>query len=96
MADIPRLPGPDARQWNWQVDGLCRTLSPEVFFHPEGERGLARRTRAETAKLVCHACPVLPQCRRHAMAVREPYGIWGGLTEEERADMYAGRQRVPA
>ena len=58
MADFPSLPGPDARQWNWQLDGLCRTLSPEVFFHPEGERGTARRTRAENAKSVCLGCPV--------------------------------------
>ena len=93
MADFPSLPGPDARQWNWQLDGLCRTLSPEVFFHPEGERGTARRTRAENAKSVCLGCPVLLACRRHALAVREPYGIWGGMTEEERAA--ATSARVP-
>jgi hypothetical protein len=24
------------------------------------------------------------QCRSHALAVGEPYGIWGGLSESER------------
>jgi WhiB family redox-sensing transcriptional regulator len=28
---------------------------------------------------------VLDQCRDHALATREPYGIWGGLSEGERA-----------
>ena len=32
---------------------------------------------------------MLEQCRTHALAVREPYGVWGGLTEEERAAHYA-------
>jgi WhiB family transcriptional regulator, redox-sensing transcriptional regulator len=27
---------------------------------------------------------VLEQCRRHALAVHEPYGVWGGLSEAER------------
>jgi WhiB family redox-sensing transcriptional regulator len=40
---------------------------------------------------VCGACPVKVQCAQHALAVREPYGVWGGLTEDEREDIYAGR-----
>jgi WhiB family redox-sensing transcriptional regulator len=27
---------------------------------------------------------VIAQCRTHALAVGEPYGIWGGLSESER------------
>lgn len=30
---------------------------------------------------------VLEECRRHALRTREPYGIWGGLSEEERAEI---------
>ena len=30
------------------------------------------------------------ECRSHALEVREPYGVWGGLTEAEREDLYAG------
>ncbi len=96
MAQFAQLPGPSADQWNWQLDGACRSLGPETFFHPEGERGHARRARAAAAKRVCLACPVLAQCRRHALRVREPYGIWGGLTEEEREAVYAGQRAIPA
>lgn len=96
MAERPQLPGPVLSQWNWQLDGRCRSLSPDTFFHPEGERGTARRSRADAAKDVCRTCPVLLACRRHALTVREPYGIWGGLTEEERAAVYAGRLAISA
>lgn len=88
MAEITRLPGPVADLWDWQLDGACRTVSPDVFFHPEGERGSARRTRDRAAKQVCLTCPVLDQCRHHALTVREPYGVWGGMTEDERLAVY--------
>jgi WhiB family redox-sensing transcriptional regulator len=84
MAEISRLPGPNADSWEWQLEGSCRTADPRLFFHPEGERGPARRDRDAAAKTVCAACPVLEQCRRHALAVKEPYGVWGGMTEDDR------------
>ena len=92
MAEITRLPGPVADLWDWQLDGACRRIGPEVFFHPEGERGSKRRTRASAAKEICLGCPVLQQCRSHALAVREPYGVWGGLTEDERESFYSREQ----
>jgi WhiB family redox-sensing transcriptional regulator len=36
------------------------------------------------AKQMCRQCPVMTQCRTHALTVGEPYGIWGGLSESER------------
>ena len=42
MADISRLPGPNADIWDWQLRGACRGEDPDTFFHPEGERGPAR------------------------------------------------------
>ncbi|MEY3448065.1 MAG: hypothetical protein RLZZ14_589, partial [Actinomycetota bacterium] len=32
-------------------------------------------------------------CRAHALAVQEPYGIWGGLSEEERIEIISRSQR---
>jgi len=90
MAELTRLPGPVADLWDWQLEGSCRQVNPEVFFHPEGERGPARRSRDSQAKEVCLACPVLAQCREHALRVREPYGVWGAMTEDEREAHYAG------
>jgi WhiB family transcriptional regulator, redox-sensing transcriptional regulator len=88
MADISRLPGPVADIWEWQLDGACRDADPSVFFHPEGERGPAREARDRAAKAICARCPVIAECAAHSMAVREPYGVWGGMTEDEREDLH--------
>ena len=89
MAEISRLPGPVADLWDWQLEGLCRRENPDVFFHPEGERGPARSGREEAAKQVCARCPVVDPCRAHALAAREPYGVWGGMSESERDEELA-------
>ncbi|MCK2236936.1 WhiB family transcriptional regulator [Crossiella sp. S99.2] len=68
-------------------------MDSAFFFHPDGERGPARARREAKAKAVCEACPVLAQCRRHALAVQEPYGIWGGMSEAERESIISNRRR---
>ncbi|WP_441245685.1 WhiB family transcriptional regulator [Kitasatospora sp. McL0602] len=92
MADFSRLPGPNADLWDWQLSAACRGVDSSLFFHPEGERGAARSSREASAKEVCMRCPVRTECAAHALAVREPYGVWGGLTEDEREELM-GRSR---
>ena len=84
MIETARLPKPVASEWEWQHEGACRELPSEMFFHPDGERGPRRRNRENTAKAICATCPVIEACRKHALAVQEPYGIWGGLSEDDR------------
>jgi WhiB family redox-sensing transcriptional regulator len=98
VADVSRLPGPVADIWEWQLLGACREADPRLFFHTEGERGAARRGRDEAARAVCAGCPVIEQCRRHAITVREPYGVWGGLTEDDRGQIHRAERgdRLPA
>ncbi|WP_030244568.1 WhiB family transcriptional regulator [Streptomyces sp. NRRL S-350] len=93
MSDTTRLPGPFEHRWSWQLKGTCRTVDSSVFFHPTNERGAAAKHREQVAKSVCARCPVLAQCRQYAMDVREPYGVWGGLTEDERRELLARRRR---
>jgi len=94
VADIRRLPVPVTEVWEWQMQGACRGMDSGFFFHPEGERGPARANREARAKEVCRRCPVLEQCRRHALTVHEPYGVWGGLSESERDEMIRGQDRT--
>lgn len=99
MAEITRLQGNVARTahgWDWQLQGSCRQASPETFFHPEGERGTKRRSRDEQARAICVGCPVIEACREHALSVREPFGVWGGLTEDERERIYAAHPPLAA
>ena len=95
MTDISRLPGPLTENWEWQLLGSCRAEDPSLFFHPEGERGPRRSGREAAAKAVCSGCPVMDLCRRHALAAREPYGVWGGLSESEREAVHARAVHQP-
>ncbi|OLP47068.1 transcription factor WhiB [Salmonella enterica subsp. enterica serovar Javiana] len=87
MASIKRLPAPLLSSYEWQTDGACRTTDPNEFFPAESERGNRRLTREQRAKALCSTCPVVKACFEHAMAVQEPYGVWGGTTPEERAQL---------
>jgi WhiB family redox-sensing transcriptional regulator len=84
VTDVRLLPTPVTETWDWQMRAKCRDLDDADFFNPDQERGLARARRDERAKAICRSCPVLAECRQHALTVREPYGIWGGMTAAER------------
>ncbi|SHF37162.1 WhiB family transcriptional regulator [Streptoalloteichus hindustanus] len=87
MADTRRLPKPVSDVWDWQLHAACRGMNSALFFHPERERGAARQAREERAKAICRSCPVMTECRRHALRVHETYGVWGGLGESELRTM---------
>jgi WhiB family redox-sensing transcriptional regulator len=93
MAEVRRLPAPREGDWDWQVDAACRGLDTASFYHPENERGPSRARRETQAKAVCATCPVIENCLRWALTAREPYGVWGGLSAEERESLL---QRRPA
>ncbi|WP_396910569.1 WhiB family transcriptional regulator [Mycolicibacterium sp.] len=77
----------NADSWSWRVGARCRGEDLALFFHPDGERGQARRQRQQLAKAVCAQCPVMAQCRAHSLAFQEAFGTWGGLTEDERSQL---------
>jgi WhiB family redox-sensing transcriptional regulator len=60
-------------------------MACSTFFHPPDERGDSREARIHQAKAICRGCPVIDKCLTHALRIPEPYGIWGGLSEDERA-----------
>jgi len=92
VGQISRLPRPLFSSYAWQQHGTCSDADPSVFFHPEGERGPARRLRELKALAVCVDCPALQACRQHALSVREPYGVWGGTTENQRQLLHSTGQ----
>ena len=61
---------------NFRGEGSCRVADPDLFY--SANPGDIRR-----AKRVCYDCPVLLECSRYAIT-NEEWGVWGGLTEEER------------
>jgi WhiB family transcriptional regulator, redox-sensing transcriptional regulator len=74
--------------WSWRLKAACRAASPALFFSPDGERGPRKAFRERAAKAVCTTCEVIEVCAAYAIAHREPYGTWGGLSEGDRAAAY--------
>ena len=48
-----------------------------------------QRDAGQYTQRICGVCPVKVDCLDYAMEIREPYGIWGGLTESERRTILA-------
>ncbi|MET7638243.1 WhiB family transcriptional regulator [Streptomyces sp. NPDC005438] len=77
----------------WHTEAACRRDEAGLFFAPSQEPTAARLSREQAAKSVCARCPVLMECREHALLQPEPYGVWGGLTAAERRVVLARRRR---
>jgi WhiB family redox-sensing transcriptional regulator len=76
----------------WQARAACKGQHAYLFFPPNHfERKHEKAQRELAAKSICRSCPVIDECREYALAIREPHGIWGGLTELERKAILAER-----
>jgi WhiB family transcriptional regulator, redox-sensing transcriptional regulator len=76
----------------WHAQAACLAIDPEFFF-PNGTSGESL-PQIQSAKSICHACPVREECLEFALTSRQDYGIWGGTTEEERRSLRRSRQRA--
>ena len=79
----------------WRAFALCRGVGPELFF-PVGDVGPDAVEHAEAAKAVCGACPVREPCLEFSLVTNQEFGVWGGLTQEERRRFRRARGRRPA
>lgn len=69
----------------WQMKAACRGPQAEIFFPPAHfERKEEKLQRENRAKDICTTCSVRRACLNYAFRIREPHGIWGGLSETER------------
>ena len=72
----------------WHDAANCRGDAGRDFYPPfGGERKRDRVAREQRAKAVCASCGVRPQCLEHAIESGERYGVWGGLTFDERVTL---------
>ncbi len=69
----------------WAASGACQDSDPELFF-PITSQGPARG-QLDKAKAVCACCPVRAQCLEFALDSGQDFGIWGGMSEQERRAM---------
>ena len=70
--------------FGWQGQAACRGSDPGLFFGPDIEDLAARQARETKAKRICSTCVVQRDCYAYASVRDERYGVWGGVTEDER------------
>jgi WhiB family transcriptional regulator, redox-sensing transcriptional regulator len=69
----------------WWERAACHAENAELFFPVSGV-GPALSQVAK-AKAVCAGCRVRQQCLDYAMRTHQAHGVWGGMSEEERASL---------
>ena len=75
---------------SWERWAACRGRKAALFFPPGPESTHERHMREQAAKRICSQCAVRQDCLDHALQTEEPFGIWGGLNENERWDLLNG------
>lgn len=69
---------------DWHAEGACDGRTDLDWY---GET----RREIKAVKAVCADCPIKATCLQDAIKRREPWGVWGGLDPDERAE-YAKQQ----
>lgn len=77
---------------SWYHYAACQAKDPELFF-PIGT-GRPALLQLEEAKRVCTRCPVQSLCLEWAILARIDYGVWGGLSEDERRTLERRNSRA--
>lgn len=66
----------------WMGQARCREVDPDLWFPDKGESDKSQR-----AKEICGRCPVQRQCLQYALDNTECWGVWGGLSYDDRKDL---------
>jgi WhiB family transcriptional regulator, redox-sensing transcriptional regulator len=65
----------------------CMESDPEIFYS-----GTEEMPRAwQDAVKMCKTCPVRAECAAYAVEAEEIFGVWGGLTANQRKQIRRGR-----
>lgn len=73
---------------DWRDRALCRDMDPNIFF-PDADYLLD-----PIVLPTCHRCPVREDCLQYALNTCQEFGVWGGLTDDQRRYINVTRSRV--
>lgn len=71
---------------SWKQAGLCCQVDNDMFYPEKNDAA-----GAILAKRVCGLCEVRVRCLEVALARPERYGVWGGMSENERRKLLRRR-----
>lgn len=63
---------------NFWEGASCIGHDPDMWFEPQQFR---------KAVAICETCPLITKCGIYALEQNEYYGVWGGLTEQDRRNL---------
>lgn len=67
---------------------LCQTVDDKSIFFPEDKRTRAEKEAARNKAIrLCGRCALQETCLQWGLAQEVQYGIWGGMTADERRKM---------
>ena len=75
----------------WRNRAACLDEDPELFF-PIGNTGFAL-LQIQEAKAVCARCKIVETCLEWAMDSGQDFGVWGGMSEDERRSLKRRKAR---
>lgn len=70
------IPSVTYRDTMWMEEAACRNRPIEEFYD-----------EVTLGKRICTSCPVKTDCLDYSL-IHEEYGVWGGLTENQRTRRY--------
>jgi WhiB family redox-sensing transcriptional regulator len=79
--DIKSLPAAPSPPDVWQDRASCHGIDPDIFFPTSEEE-------AGPALAYCGGCAIRVECLAWALKNGERYGVWGGLTEQQRRRLH--------
>lgn len=87
---------PEDEEWYMNGDGACRYDARDDQEHERLSSMFWGHSLAEAAvvRSLCKTCSVRFDCAEMALKLEEPYGIWGGLTQQERRHLLRSRPDV--
>ena len=86
---VENYANPDYKEVDWDR-AACKDL-PVNFFYRIEERGVSKLINLEVFRVECAPCPIWSQCLGYGTH-HENYGVWGGMTTEERQSLLTNRK----
>lgn len=66
---------------DWEEYVPCKEVGPQEMYPASESKQL------KVAQRICSMCPAQAECLTIAIAMDEPFGVWGGTSEKQRAEM---------
>lgn len=86
---VPAVASTPAAGTDWMDGALCAQVDLDIFFPNKGDEG----GQLFLARTVCKHCDVREACLEYAMQTGDTFGVYGGMTPNQRRRLARERRR---